>query len=183
MGRYGFFVLLALAAVWIILVESLSWQSLAFGLLLGAFCTYFSDMFLPPIEAARTINIKKLFFFPLYVIWQVYSAGFQMLKFVIVGGKFAFINVRTNLKSETLRVLLMDSITFVPGSISVDMHDDTIMTLCMYDKKLDADDPKHRAAFYDWIVSGMEDYLARAEIEEKAVGYTDDYDDNDEEVS
>lgn len=168
MGKYGFYILLALAGVWLVLVEHITWQSFAVGLFVGAFCTYFADVFLPPISEARTIKVTKLIFYPLYIIGQVYSAGFHMLKFVITGAKFDFVYVNTDLKSEALKVLLMDSITFVPGSISVEIKDNTIMTLCIYDKNLDINDPKDKVAIDKWIKGNLEKKLAKAEIEEGA---------------
>ncbi|MCL1996935.1 MAG: Na+/H+ antiporter subunit E [Defluviitaleaceae bacterium] len=166
MGRYGFYILLALAGFWIILVENITWQSLAVGLLIGAFCTYLADMFLPPLEEAKKIKFSKLIFYPFYIIGQVYIAGFHIIKFVIVGAKFDFVNVKTNLKSETLKVLLMDSITFVPGSISVEMEEDTIMTLCIYDKRLDVNNPKDKKVIDKWIKADLEERLSVAEADD-----------------
>jgi len=127
---------MALAIMWIVLTETFSWQSLAIGMVIAVFCVYFSDKFLPDAKKeADTIRFSKLIFYPFYLIGQVYLAGFSMLRFIITGANFEFIPVKTTLKSEPLKILLMDSMTFVPGSISMDIKDDTIMSLWIFSKK------------------------------------------------
>jgi len=163
MGRYGLFTILSLAAIWIVLVEHFTWASLAVALFMAVFCTYFSDMFLPPAKEAKTVNFKKLIFYPIYILGQVYAAAFVMIKFIIVGANVDMVTVKTSMKSEVLKVLLMDSMTFVPGSISLDLNDDTIKMLWIYDKKIDKD-KLGKEKVSDILKGGMEKRLARAEL-------------------
>lgn len=163
MGRYSFFLVIAMAFLWITLTETLDWSSLAIGLLVGAFCIYFSDMFLPKVEGGR-VKFNKLIFYPFYIIGQVYLAGFVMLKFVIKGAEFRLIPVKTKLKAEALRVILLDSISFVPGSISVDLSDDTITSLCIFDKGTDLE-KLGQDELGQLVRGGLEEQLAKADID------------------
>jgi len=128
---------MALAIIWVVLTETFSWEAIAVGMLVAVFAVFFADKFLPDAKKeADTIRFSKLIFYPFYLIGQVYLAGFSMLRFIITGAQFEFIPVKTTLKSEPLKVALMDSMTFVPGSISMDIKDDTIMSLWIFSKKI-----------------------------------------------
>ncbi|MCL2168499.1 MAG: Na+/H+ antiporter subunit E [Defluviitaleaceae bacterium] len=168
MGKHGFFILVALAVIWLILAETVSWMSLAMGLLIAAFVVFFSDKFLPRVTKATTVRFSKLIFYPFYLLGQVYLAGFSMLKFVITGAKVDLVPVKTTLKSEPLKVLLMDSMTFVPGSISLDIEDDTITMLWFYDKKIDKDKLSNDE-IGRLLKTGLEKRLLKAEIPEDEI--------------
>ncbi|MCL2235060.1 MAG: Na+/H+ antiporter subunit E [Defluviitaleaceae bacterium] len=163
MGRYSFFLVIAMALVWIILTETLDWSALAIGLLMGAFCLYFSDMFLPKVEGGR-VKMTKLILYPLYIIGQVYLAGFTMLKFIIKGAEWQMVPVKTSLKAEVLRVMLADSMTFVPGSVSVDINDDTITSLWIFDKGTDLN-KLGPDKISELAKGGLEKQLAKADMD------------------
>ena len=164
MGKYSFYVVLALALVWIVLTENFQWETLGIGLLVAMFCVYFSDRFLPSASThAKTVKFSKLIFYPFYLIGQVYLAGISMMRFIITGAKVDFVPVKTTLKAEPLKIILMDSMTFVPGSISMEINDDTIMSLWIYGKNVDKD-----KLGYDEIgkllKTGLEKRLLKAEL-------------------
>jgi len=163
-GKHTFFVVVALSVVWIVLTETFNWQSLAIGLLVGAFCSFFATKFLPPAESANTVKFSKLIFYPFYVLGQVYKAAFSMLKFVFVGANVEFVPVKTTLKSETLRIILMDTMTFIPGSISMEINDDTIMSLWIYDKNLDIS-TLSQEQINQMTMGKIQKKLAKAQIE------------------
>ncbi|MCL2856077.1 MAG: Na+/H+ antiporter subunit E [Defluviitaleaceae bacterium] len=163
MGKYSFVIIIAMALIWIVLTETADWSSLAIGLLVGAFCIFFSDRFLPPVDGGR-VKFSKLIFYPIYIIGQVYLAGLTMIKFIIKGADYQMVPVKTTLKAEALRVMLMDSMTFVPGSVSVDLNDGIITSLWIFDKgtdleKLGPDKVSELAK------GGLEKKLARADVE------------------
>ena len=164
MGRHTFFAIMALAFAWLLLTETFSWQSLAFGLFMAVFVVNFSDRFLPPVSQARTVKFSKLILYPFYVIGQVYKSGFAMLKLIFVGANVDIVPVKTTLKSEILRTILADTITFIPGSISMELRDEeTIMVLWIYEPKTD------RAALGEEgpgviLRTGAEKRLAKADV-------------------
>lgn len=163
MGRYSFFLVIAMALVWITLTETLDWSALAIGLLVGAFCIYFSDMFLPKIEGGR-VKFTKLLLYPFYIIGQVYLAGFVMIKYIIKGADYQMVPVKTTLKAEALRVMLMDSMTFVPGSVSVDLNDDIITSLWIFDKGTDLKKLGPEKVS-ELAKGGLEKQLAKADVD------------------
>ncbi|MCL2753653.1 MAG: Na+/H+ antiporter subunit E [Defluviitaleaceae bacterium] len=159
---------MALAVIWVVLTETLSWESVAVAMIIAVFAVHFSDKFLPSAnKEAGTVKFSKLIFYPFYLIGQVYLAGFSMLKFVIVGAKFEFVPVKTTLKSEPLKVLLMDSMTLVPGSVSVDIKDDIITSLWIFDKKLNLDQ-MGKEAVSEMAKGNLEKKIKKAETIENA---------------
>ena len=164
MGRHTFFAIMALAFVWLLLAETFSWMSLAFGLFMAVFVVNFSDRFLPPVSQAKTVKFSKLIFYPFYVIGQVYKSGFAMLKLIFTGAKVDIVDVRTTLKSEILRTILADTITFIPGSISMELNgEDNIKVLWIYEPSVD-----RKALGKDGpgviLKTGAEKRLAKADV-------------------
>lgn len=68
------------------------------------------------------ISLVKLWFYPFFIIGQVYLAGWSVLKIVLSprGERTDFITVESKLKNELLKVMLFDSVTMTPGTIYVD---------------------------------------------------------------
>lgn len=167
MGKYSFYIIVALVIIWVVLTETFSWEAVAIGMLVVVFSVYFADKFLPSAsKQADTVKFSKLIFYPFYLIGQVYLAGFSMLRFIITGAQFEIIPVKTTLESEPLKIMLMDSMTFVPGSISMDIEDDTIMSLWIFDKKLNLKElgPEKVSAL---AKGGLEKRLLRAQLPQK----------------
>ena len=140
MGRHTFFVLIALTVVWIVLMEGISWQAVAMGMISSLVCMHIGGKFLPYAEI-DSVNFFKLIGFPFFLLGQIYIAGIDVMRVIIKGSKVGVINIKTELKADALRVMLADCITLVPGSILLDLEgeDATILWITTVVDGLDAD--------------------------------------------
>jgi len=139
-GRHTFFVLIALTIVWIVLMEGISWQAVAMGMISSLVCMHFGSKFLPYAEI-DSVDFFKLIGFPFFLFGQIYVAGIDVMRIIIKGCKVDVITIKTELKAESLRVMLADCITLVPGSIllELDGEDATILWITTAVNGLDAE--------------------------------------------
>ncbi|MCL2479839.1 MAG: Na+/H+ antiporter subunit E, partial [Treponema sp.] len=117
MTRNALFSILLLAGVWIILRENLTLAEAAVGILLGACCVFFSSWLLP-FPKIEVINPFRMALYPFYLIGQIYAAGFSAVKYVFTDSDAEIVRVKTRLPNNFTRILLANSITLIPGSIS-----------------------------------------------------------------
>ena len=160
MGRHTVFVHIALTAIWVVLVEELSWQSLATGMFVAIVCLHFAGKFLP-YEEIRKVSFFKLIAYPFVLVGQIYKSAFNILKMLITGYEVDIVTVYTELKNENLRVILSDSVTLTPGTILLDAQDNTITVLWMRSNK---EKPTSEAAGKQ-IKGKLEEELLKAERE------------------
>ena len=130
MGKRAIFVILVLTVIWIVLVEELSWQNLAVGLLVSIFSVYaFSRLF--PYDEIKHVNFRKLVTYPFWLIRRIYMDAFFLIRMIIGDAKCGVIEEPMYVESDALRFILSDSITLTPGSIFLDMENDNIKLLCI----------------------------------------------------
>ena len=160
MGKRTIYILLALAVVWFIFMEEVSWQVLGIGMLIVLLCMHFDRKFLP-YDEIKDVNFFKLATYPFFLIGQVYVAGLIVIKMVFTGCQIDIVNVKTPLKSETLRTILGDSITFIPGSVLLELKEDNLTVLWIIPKNI----PKLTDEETDEMMKGkLERRLGVAEI-------------------
>ena len=128
MGKHTFYVILTLAVVWIIMMENISWQTIGTGLLVVIVVMHFERKFLP-YEEIKDVNFFKLATYPFFLIGQIYLSGWQVIKMVVTGCRIDVVTVKTPLKSDTLRFILGDSITLIPGSVLLEIEGDQLTVL------------------------------------------------------
>lgn len=119
----------ALYAVWLLFTASFDPYSLfagAIGSVIIAALTH--DVFIAEHEASlRSFMPRPLYvvFFMLYLIWSMYVSSVIMLKAVVLGEATPrVVHFRTRLKSDLARMVISNSITFTPGTITLDLNDD-----------------------------------------------------------
>ena len=139
MGRHAFFALMALTLVWIILMEEISWPTVAIGMFMAIASLHFGGKFLPFKEISN-INFIKLATYPFFLIGQIYIAGFSMIKLVLTGFVVGVITFKTDIEDETLKIILADSITLVPGSILLEINHQDITILWITKKETSFED-------------------------------------------
>ena len=159
MGRHTFFVLLMLTLMWVLLMEELSWRSIAMGMLTTMACLHFASKYLP-YEEIKRVNFYKLITYPLFLLGQIYLSGLFMIGVVVKGASVGAISLKTTLQNEHLRIMLGDSITLTPGSILLDLEGDTI-TILWIRYKGTPDDPQAADAM---LKSKIENRLKQAEM-------------------
>jgi len=132
------FAVIALAAIWVILTETISWQNAAFGVGMGVACMFFITKFLP-FKKIGNANFWNLITYPFYLVGQIYIAGFHIIKIVLTGFKIDIVSLDTKITDEALRIILVDSITLTPGSIMLDLDKQKITLLWIRDKNAPGD--------------------------------------------
>ena len=128
MGKHTFYVILTLAVVWIIMMENISWRTIGTGLLVVVVVMHFERKFLP-YEEIKDVNFFKLATYPFFLIGQIYLSGWEVIKMVVTGCRIDVVTVKTPLKSDTLRFILGDSITLIPGSVLLEIEGDKLTVL------------------------------------------------------
>ena len=129
---------LSLTVIWIILTESVTPFNIGVGVAAGILTAIFLRKFLP-IKNIDDVNFYRLITFPFYLIGQIYVAGFQVIWMVLKGSRVGTITLKTKIKSEALKVILVDSITLTPGSVLIDLTDDNLNLLWIREKNEPAD--------------------------------------------
>ena len=120
--------------IWIVLREEFTVFNLITGVAISTACAAYARKFLP-LKRITNINPLRMFLYLVYLIGQIYVAGFHVIMVIIRGKARAdIVSAPVELKNESLRVILMDSITLTPGTISLDLRDDAITVLALMDK-------------------------------------------------
>jgi multicomponent Na+:H+ antiporter subunit E len=121
-----------LFAGWLVFTGTFSPYSLLMGLCFSgliALATY--SLFIREYEADRRVLLPRVHLLIVYavvVIYKMYVASFKVLFNVLQGDiNPRIVHFRTRLKSDLARVLLANSITLTPGTISVHLDDDHLI--------------------------------------------------------
>lgn len=119
---------------WIIFNGAFTWEILIFGLVISAAIYAFICIFMGFSFKKDILMVKRLFLFIGYIfvlIWEIIKANITMARIIVVKQEYelhpVLFKYRTGLKSKTCRVLLANSITLTPGTISVSLVDDTLI--------------------------------------------------------
>jgi multicomponent Na+:H+ antiporter subunit E len=122
-----------LTLVWVILRESLTPRTILTGMAVSVCCLYFCHRFLP-IPKTSGIRFFRLIIYLLYLIGQVYISGAAVIKLIFTGAAVEVVQVRTKITNTLLKTLLVNSITLIPGSVSLELQDDIITVLWLVKK-------------------------------------------------
>ena len=130
MGRHTIFVNVALTFVWIILMESFSWQNAAIGLFMSMLSMHFIGRFFD-FEEIKTVKFYKLALYPLWLVGRIYMDALFLIKLVFSNPKWGIITHELDMTNDTLTVILCDSITLTPGSVYLERDKNKITLLCI----------------------------------------------------
>ena len=134
MGRHTIFVNVALTCVWVILMESLSWQNIAIGLFMSMLSMHFIGKFFD-FEEIKSIKFTKLAFYPIWLVGRIYMDALFLIRLVFSTPKWGIITHELDLKNDVLTVILCDSITLTPGSVYLQRNKNKITILCLGDSR------------------------------------------------
>jgi len=125
--------IILLTIVWVILRESLTVVTAVAGLVLSACCVLLSRRLIP---LAKTEPVKplRLFVYVFYLLGQIYIGAIASVMIVLFGAHVEIVEIKTKLRSGVLRTILVNSITLVPGSVTLDLSEDTITVLWLTKK-------------------------------------------------
>ncbi|MBD3305023.1 cation:proton antiporter [candidate division KSB3 bacterium] len=117
---------------WVLFTGTLALSSLLIGFgfsLLIAVLTY--SVFIDETEAERRSLLPRAHYLVVYlllIIYKMYIASFKVLFNVIRGDiNPRVVHFRTRLSSDVARVLLANSITLTPGTITLNLDDDHLI--------------------------------------------------------
>jgi len=159
MNKNDIYLIILLTPMWIILREDLSALTVITGIIVSAGCTYFCHKYIP-INIINGVDFLKLAAYPLYLIGQVYLAGFAAIKIIITGASVGIVKVNTKITNDFLKVVLVNSITLIPGSVSLDLKDQAITILWLRGKN---DDPQDAGAADELLKNGLERRLLKGQ--------------------
>lgn len=149
---------LAMLAVWILLTEEISLSNIIVGLIVSILTVLFTKKFFP-VKKFGNVKLFKLITFPFFLLAQVYAAGFHVIKILFTGSKVSVIELKTNIKSETLKIILVDAITLTPGSVMIDLDNENVKLLWIRGK----DEPGDLDYAEKQLKSGLERRLLKAQ--------------------
>ena len=139
MNKNSLYLVMLLTIVWIILCEDISIGTAMTGIVISAGCTYFYQKHIP-LSIITGVNFLKLAMYPFFLVGQIYISGFHAIKLILTGAKVCIVEVKTKITNELLRVILANSITLTPGTVSLELKDDTITVLWLREKTSDFTD-------------------------------------------
>ena len=150
---------LLLTGAWIILQESISLSIVVFGFVISA-CGLCICFRLFPLPKIGEISFLRLLRFVLYMFGQIYVAGIAAIKLIITGARVGVLTTKTDLSNVVAKTFLANSITTIPGTITIDLVDDELTVLCLCSQS--EDDQSVREA-EEFIIHSLESRLKKLE--------------------
>lgn len=127
--------------VWIIFNGAVTVEITIFGLVIAAAMYAFICKFMNYSIQKDIAYGKRIFRILQYVcvlIWEIVKANFAVIK-LITSSKYelepVLVRFKTDLKTKQARVILANSITLTPGTITVTLEEDEYVVHCL-DKEL-----------------------------------------------
>ena len=159
MNKNSVYLIILFSIIWVILTESLALWSIAAGVVISAVCVYFCHRLLA-MEKISNVNLWKLFLYAFYLIGQIYLAGFAAVRLIIVGAKTDIVRIKTDIDNDYLRVILANSITLTPGTLTLGLNDNRLTVLWLRPK---TGAPQDLANAGDKIKGRLEKQLLKAQ--------------------
>ena len=127
--------------IWIIFNGQFTWEIAGFGIVISGLIYWFTCRFLGYRPGTDLILLKKLFQILQYVfvlIKEIVKANFAVIR-MITSSRYeiepAVVRFKSDLKTAPARILLANSITLTPGTITVLLEEDEYVVHCL-DKEL-----------------------------------------------
>ena len=159
MSKNSIYVAAILTVAWVILRENFTLLSVLTGIIISAGCVYFCYRLFPRSKT-QDINLFRFLIYLLFLLGQIYKAGFWAVKVTLKGARSEIIETKTKISSLFLRTILANSITLVPGSVSLEMKDDVITVLWLMEKNTNSLQTKEAA---ESIIGRLEKMLLKVQ--------------------
>lgn len=123
--------------IWVIFNGQITLEITVFGLVIAAAVYAFTCKFLDWSPAKDLILLRKsrlLLQYAGLLIWEVIKANMAMIHMTVapdIEPDPVIVKIHTKLQSKTARVLLANSITLTPGTITVSLEGDELMVHCL----------------------------------------------------
>lgn len=130
---------LLIFVLWIVFNSQITWELIAFGVVIAAALSFFIQRFVAPRFHLKN-QVKMIRQLPGYAqyIWllikEITLANVAVMRLIlsdrdIVVPKLA--TFKTKLKTKAARVILADCITLTPGTITVHLQEDEYLVHCL----------------------------------------------------
>ncbi|MCK4392488.1 Na+/H+ antiporter subunit E, partial [Candidatus Bipolaricaulota bacterium] len=136
----------------------LNWQEVLTGVVLSALVAVFGHTYFTK-QGLRHFSLKKLLYFIIYIpifFWEVLKANLDVAYRVLhpkMPIKPGIVLIRTGLKSDTGKLVLANSITLTPGTLTMDVEGEHLLIHWINVK---SEDPEEATEF---ISKRFEPYL------------------------
>lgn len=123
--------------VWIAFNGQVTGEIVLFGLAIAAALYAFSCKFLDwsPRKDARILRQSgRILRYVGVLIWEIVKANMAVIELILARDREpdpVIVQFRTDLKTQTARVVLANSITLTPGTITVSVEDDLLTVHCL----------------------------------------------------
>ena len=126
---------------WIIFNANITLAIVIFGIVITAvifvfLCKCMDYSIKKEMKFYRLLPLIFAYFFVL--IWEIVKANVTMLRFIVLDkyeNEPELVRFKTTIKDESCKVMLANSITLTPGTITVDVSGDTYLVHC-FDREL-----------------------------------------------
>ena len=135
------YAVISLTGIWIIMSEIINVPTIIKGVTIGIGCVYIAYKFLPSYKINK-IRLFRLSLYPFFLIGQIYYSAFRVIKLIFSGANVDIVDIKTKLSNNFLQTILANSITIVPGSISLDIKNNTLTVLRLIEKTNVSADPE-----------------------------------------
>ena len=129
--------LLLFFLVWLIFNGAVTTEIVMFGIVIAAVMFAFICKFMDYSIRKEILLLKMSGFFAVYVfqlIIEILRANLAVIRLILSESEVAvptMVSFRTTLKTKRARVILANSITLTPGTITVSLHDDELIVHCL----------------------------------------------------
>ena len=126
------FLFLVLLLLWVLLAGSLAIDELLAGTIVAATVTFISAPYIGVFQGIRfqPFALVAVFTYLGYFFVELIKANFDLARRVLSPSlpiNPEIVEIKTNLKSDLGQMLLANSITLTPGTLSVDLNEDRIL--------------------------------------------------------
>jgi len=117
---------------WLVFTHNVAFFSLLLGFIFSFIIALFTyDIFIEKEEVARQAlipRISPLLIYPFVLIFKIYLSSFKMIPAILTRKiNPRIVHFRTRLKSDLARVILANSITLTPGTLTLDLYGDHLI--------------------------------------------------------
>ena len=123
--------------VWIVFNGRITVEIAVFGLVIAAVIFLFIFKFMDYSLQKEKLFYQKFLFFCRYaviLVKEIIKANIAVIQMILTTTEVmepVIVKFRTKLKSETARVILANSITLTPGTITVSLEEDELVVHCL----------------------------------------------------
>ncbi len=136
---YTLQLILLLTLFWIILFERFTPIIIGTGLCIVSLSIWFSEKYLmeSTFYELFPFNIFKLLRYAIFLVIEIYKSGISIIPVIFTGtAKPGVVEIHTELESNILLVILCNSITLTPGTITLDIQGHRLLVLWLNPKTM-----------------------------------------------